>query len=270
MSVPDLIPGAVPIYGNYHNYHGYHYQRPGPSDPRLALLPPDLLSDARVLDIGCNEGVVTCEIAQVHGAQLAVGVDIDEVLVRMAWKRRRNAWSSQQPEQGGSLEPASSHEPVADYFPASCTHMFGPLPLPPRRCSAEASPRFPHNVQFRCADWVNTRIPEDDNLYDVCIAFSVTKWIHLNNGDEGIKAFFQRVHDCLVPGGALVLEPQPWESYAKARKLHPTLHDSAQSLSLRPEKFGELLENLGFGPGERLGIPGEGRFKRPVDVYKRR
>jgi hypothetical protein len=35
----------------------------GPSgDPRLAALPRDLFKERRVLDIGCNEGVVTVEI----------------------------------------------------------------------------------------------------------------------------------------------------------------------------------------------------------------
>jgi hypothetical protein len=31
-------------------------------DPRLAVLPPNLFKDRRVLDIGCNEGAVTIEI----------------------------------------------------------------------------------------------------------------------------------------------------------------------------------------------------------------
>lgn len=99
--------------------------------------------------------------------------------------------------------------------------MFGPLPIPSRNLRADAPTRFPHNVLFRCADWVNNRIPEDDGLYNVCIAFSVSKWIHLHGGDEGLKTLFRRVYDCLVPGGTFVLEPQPWDSYAKARKSHP-------------------------------------------------
>ncbi len=40
----------------------YYAKRPFIQDPRLALLPANLLKDARVLDIGCNEGFVTCEI----------------------------------------------------------------------------------------------------------------------------------------------------------------------------------------------------------------
>jgi hypothetical protein len=60
------------------------------------------------------------------------------------------------------------------------------------------------------------------------ISFSLSKWIHLNSGDEGLKQFFHRVHSVLNPGGSFVLEPQPWDSYAKARRMdqvsaHPFL-----------------------------------------------
>ena len=43
----------------------------------------------------------------------------------------------------------------------------------------------------------------------------------MNGGDAGLKHFFERVYESLVPGGTFVLEAQPRESYTKARKLHP-------------------------------------------------
>lgn len=52
--------------------------------------------------------------------------------------------------------------------------MFGPLPIPPTNTSAFDSGvpdnKFPHNISFRRADWVNERIPEDEAGYDVIIA----------------------------------------------------------------------------------------------------
>lgn len=52
-------------------------------------------------------------------------------------------------------------------------------------------------------------------------SLSVTKWIHLNEGDDGLRRFFERVHSVLQPGGLFILEPQEWETYAKAKRLDP-------------------------------------------------
>ena len=92
----------------------------------------------------------------------------------------------------------------------------------------------------------------------ICHRFSITKWIHLNHGDEGVATFFRRVHRTLKPGGAFIVEPQAWETYAKARRMDPKLRENARDLRLRPEDFPALLEELGFGPPQRLGTTGEG------------
>ena len=64
---------------------------------------------------------------------------------------------------------------------------------------------------------------------DMVTCFSVTKWVHLNQGDEGLLAMFRAVHALLAPGGCFVLEPQPWRSYRNASKkkvgdLLPSFH----------------------------------------------
>lgn len=248
-------------------------------------------------------------LAQKWSARRVVGVDIDGDLVRKAWMRRRTVWSRQSPLSPSDSNLKSSHPPGptnesgrktkkrkliadsdstttpgatllatarADYFPASCLHMFGHLPVPPSSTpdkdldkkdvdDGENGPpvvlpkdhEFPHNVSFRHSDWPVQPIPEDAEGYDVVIAyvsnllshfqlfispytfatpivlcnaylhslapirFSITKWIHLNTSDAGLKMFFRRVYDVLRKGGTFVLEPQGWESYAKARKLDP-------------------------------------------------
>lgn len=55
------------------------------------------------------------------------------------------------------------------------------------------------------------------------MCLSVTKWIQLNWGDEGVKKLFKRIFLSLLPGGKLLLEPQPWKSYKKKKNLTVSL-----------------------------------------------
>eukprot|EP01032_Pedospumella_encystans_P022635 gene22635-25643_t len=81
----------------------------------------------------------------------------------------------------------------------------------------------------------------------VCL-FSITMWIHLNFGDDGLVDFLARSADLLTPLGSLVVEPQPWKCYKAAdkrcRKLGITrpLHFSAlQIRDIEREMTGMLL-----------------------------
>lgn len=126
--------------------------------------------------------------------------------------------------------------------------MFGPLNVPRTTSDAEGKV-FPHNVAFCTSDWVASGSTFDGKGYDVVLAcvlhsrhglicdslflsLSITKWIHLNDGDDGIRAFFARVHAVLRQGGMFVLEVQPWDSYAKARRSNPVrrTHDTYTEL----------------------------------------
>ncbi|KAL0958072.1 hypothetical protein HGRIS_000250 [Hohenbuehelia grisea] len=166
-----------------------------------------------------------------------------------------------------NITPPLRGIPRPGYFPAAFEHMLGPLPIP--SASQELKHVFPHNIAFRTADWASHPILEDGEGYDVVVAFSITKWIHLNGGDDSIRGFFRRIHEVLKPQGHLILEPQAWNTYAKAKRMDEHLKQIYQSLSLRPEHFESILEEMGFEPPQHLGTTGDGGFQRPVDLYKK-
>lgn len=204
-------------------------------------------------------------------AAAVTGVDIDEALISAAWKRRRNIWSLQRPDtskdDADTQMGVQDEGPAATYFPASCLHTHGPLPLPTRTDATHA--QFPHNVVFRAQDWMDAAVER----YDVILALSITKWIHLNRGDHGIRACFAKVAASLSAGGYFLLEAQSWEGYTKAKRMSATLKANYQTLQLRPADFHDILVGIGFE--RETSFDGEGHssadgFQRRLDVYRKK
>ena len=100
-------------FGNYSRYYGYRRDPLQEEDPRLKYLKPDWFRGKEVLDVGCNQGDVTCALAQpFFGPKSIVGIDIDKSLIEAA---RRNVASF--PGDGSKQ---------SDY-PQSLPAMYGPI-----------------------------------------------------------------------------------------------------------------------------------------------
>lgn len=138
-------------------------------------------------------------------------------------------------------------------------------------------------------------ILEDDSLltleqpqFDVILCLSVTKWIHLNWGDDGLKQAFRRMYIQLRPGGKLILEPQNWASYKKKKNLtvsftqqlpsithqcfsQETIYRNYHSIEFFPDKFIEYLLSpmVGFAKSEVLCYPHSQNkgFQRYIYIY---
>lgn len=69
----------------YGNYKGYYYKRNSTSatDIRLEMFKDhqELFRDQKILDIGCNSGFITINIAKKFSTKSAVGIDIDAELI---------------------------------------------------------------------------------------------------------------------------------------------------------------------------------------------
>jgi hypothetical protein len=100
----------------------------------------------------------------------------------------------------------------------------------------------------------NSTMPEESTelpirgKYGVVLALSVTKWIQLNWGDEGLLKFFDRIKSVLSLGGMLILEPQPYSSYLKkkAKDITPAHKNNFNAMKLLPEMFPDILKKMGF------------------------
>ncbi|CAH8529481.1 unnamed protein product [Heterobilharzia americana] len=118
-------------------------------------------------------------------------------------------------------------------------------------------------IKFQVANWIDESTTIDEPEYDTIMAFSVTKWIHLNHGDPGLMRFFRRAFNLLKPGGHLILEPQPKSSYKRTRMTAKHRSNYA-SLKINPSNLEPLLVDLGFSYFDTIKAP------RPNEPFRRK
>lgn len=331
-----------PVYGNFHRY--YHIRNPAGLDssasttdvhPALALdsrvaailrylssLPESWHSVTAALDIGCNVGKLTIQLAQTLAGQpesgelrpiCVTGVDIDPSLISQAREAAARARSLYRPNEQLETQQAETashpasvaaqpHLPVdAAFFPSVFPLLFGAVSAPRRindrdEADAETKKDSVHcahlcapQLDFVAAEWVNlhtsdapspfhydphdlSRLQAADSAgYDVVLALSLTKWVHIQQGDPGLVKLFARIFSVLRPGGHLFLERQEWRSYHSAHGLDPTMRSKIKALQLRPDgDFEWLLDSLGLTLVETIGYGTGLGFSRPLQVFAKR
>eukprot|EP00066_Takifugu_rubripes_P006484 XP_003971308.1 PREDICTED: 7SK snRNA methylphosphate capping enzyme-like [Takifugu rubripes] len=184
---------------------------------------------------------------------------------------RRQDGTAEEMERGDGHSPPTE---LSVSFPVSLQISRGPIAAPPlSEASSVRRGEFPSNVSFIKANYVL----ENDGLlltqrqeYDVILCLSVTKWVHLNWGDTGLKRLFKRVYRHLRSGGLFILEPQPWESYVRRKKLTDNINKNFHSIRLKPDQFSSYLTTeVGFTRFEYLGAPkcSIKGFQRPIFLF---
>ncbi|KAF9956621.1 hypothetical protein BGZ72_002632 [Mortierella alpina] len=251
-------------------------------DLRLEFLEPSWFRGKRVLDIGCNAALLAVFIALHYKPCKIQGVDIDPSLIVKAEKFVRQTYSQISPQAYKQVSTSSEREqnqdkalepqevPYTAYFPKAMQLMHGWLPIP--RKTEQTQTLFPHNIEFRVADWVTEAASKEEGdleQWDVIIGFSLTKWIHLHHGDDGIKRFFRDVYKNLAPGGLFLVEPQAYSTYNRRCKILPKMKEHYKAMTLMPEHFRDYLlsDEVGFREGVLLGHS-EGNAKNfNRDIY---
>jgi 7SK snRNA methylphosphate capping enzyme len=137
----------------------------------------------------------------------------------------------------------------------------------------ETNDFFPRNVSFVVGDITESRetetVPVFSGQYDTVLCMSVVKWIHLNHGDKGLLACFQKLWDMTKPGGRVILEYQMWKSYKNNCSKNSVMKANFEAIAVRPEDFERVLESdFGFQIEAKLGTPLEQAtgFNRPILV----
>ncbi|KAK1943995.1 putative RNA methyltransferase At5g51130 [Phytophthora citrophthora] len=295
--------------GNFRSYYTYRlgqkHQGELGDDPRLAALDKTWFEGKRGLDIGCNSGEFTITIAKKLEPSYLLGVDVDPQLISRARGQLKDILRQEQLEKafneikpvkstaksevGAAESPADSSAKKKDEDASKETEegdaFANDMPLSfklwkpsiqaqtavPRAIGkASVGSKFPLNVIFKREDVVSDA--HAGKNYDFITCFSVTKWIHLFHGDEGIKKVFTKIFELLAPGGRLILEPQPWKSYHKRKFTSEVTAANYPKIQLRPKDFPKhLTESVGFRTCELLEIcqTSSKGFRRPVYVAQK-
>lgn len=105
------------------------------------------------------------------------------------------------------------------------------------------------DIQFVCGNIMDSVSPleflqaNNFEYFDISFVLSITMWIHLNNGDEGLNKFIEKI--CSLSKN-IIIEPHQWDSYLKMRKRNKKKKDdlpySLDDLKIRND-VGQHIEN---------------------------
>ncbi|XP_075249911.1 7SK snRNA methylphosphate capping enzyme-like isoform X1 [Convolutriloba macropyga] len=265
----DKPPKKVFQFGNYNQYYGYR----NPSkcdDGRLAFMSPCWFKEKTVLDIGCNTGHLTLSLARKFLPKRVDAIDIDKDLIGIA---RRNISHYEGARNHNGVTNINNNETVPDKPVPEKSNFKTLFQCSKATIEAPKGPKVSDIVNFSCSNYV---LSDDSMLnmckheYDVILMLSVSKWIHLNFADDGLKRCFNRVFKQLKSPGIFLFEPQPFESYKKKRKLTPEISQTFQNIQFLPKDFDQYLKDIGFRYSMVLNRSAESTTsfdKRPLVVY---
>ncbi|KAI7857876.1 Bicoid-interacting protein 3-domain-containing protein [Circinella umbellata] len=230
------------------------------------MLDSELFKNKRVLDIGCNSGNITIMIGLHYHPSSIFGIDLDDGLIQKAEHQLRIVNSLHNPKGNDNTMDISMKY---HYFPRALPSIHGviPMTMPPNYKSTS----FPYNVKFETNNWMEMDLIGHKHYYDTILALSITKWIHIHHGDDGLKDFFKKIYKALKHGGTMILEPQEYDTYERRAKLTDKTKLIFDTIQFKPEHFHDyLIKEVGFKEFKDLGYAEQHKekgFQRPIHLY---
>ncbi|KAF1859655.1 hypothetical protein Lal_00010239 [Lupinus albus] len=236
-------------------------------DPRLNAFKKEWFEARNCLDIGCSSGILTINIAKKFSCQSMLGIDIDPDRVKdanlnlsktvesiSAENKKREVFDQKhilgsdthtdQVEEanlnlGKVVELESTEKKRKRDQTENLEQGIDDEEIPTRNLS--------DIVSFKQENFLESEYNPLEQHYDTILCLSVTLWIHLNWGDDGLKTLFQKIWNMLLPNGLFVLEPHKWKTYEHNRNISETATMNYLNIKIRPDKFLEiLLGEIGF------------------------
>ncbi|XP_045766803.1 probable RNA methyltransferase CG11342 [Maniola jurtina] len=176
LSFSGSDPGAVK-YGNFINYYSFHSSknRTNNLDPKMF---PTAVNDIIIcLDVGCNTGELTKDM-YLYLKNIYNDLSVKMLAIDI---------------DPTLIERAKEGNDICDITFITCDIV------------SDAGRKL---VQ----DYKET---QKKQMFDVIFCFSITMWIHINNGDEKLIELLN-----FLKGNtrSLIIEPQPWKCYKNAQR----------------------------------------------------
>eukprot|EP00798_Chlamydomonas_sp_ICE-L_P016496 gene16496-22723_t len=183
--------------GNYHGYYGYrlghgdecvaHYYE----DARLKLFQACWFEGRDVLDVGCNEGVITIELPPSFPPTICLAACRNLQQMRtMVQKELSSSDGSSMAGRWAEVRKAAKA-------------------LKSTKFVHEDWSMSPHQRRKEYGGGGRSRIGR--RSFGTVMCLSVTKWVHLNGGDDALRALFCKFWESLEPG--FQLRPEQFISY---------------------------------------------------------
>ncbi|XP_072936656.1 probable RNA methyltransferase CG11342 [Epargyreus clarus] len=173
----EIDPGAV-IHGNFINYYSFH-----PSHERTVNFHPSMLptplpnEDVVCLDVGCNTGELTKEL---YNYLLSI-YPLSNIKILAV-----------------DIDPILIERAMEQNDNSNITYI--------------ALDIMSNEGQEKIKNFLKSH---NKKKFDVIFCFSVTMWIHINKGDDGLEEFLKTI---TTLSRSIVVEPQPWKCYGKAQR----------------------------------------------------